>query len=195
MSHPDTCPISFTYPPVTSMRVVTLHSLSVYSDPPLPCHPPSYWLRLFSSQNFSRINTSTFSNLVIPKRVMRVPTPSPPWSARGESLSETEKAEALADTLETQFQLVTDPSVPAVIEMFDVALRSYFLTPSSEPKLTNPDEGSQGRQGSGPKRYTQQGLEASSPASGIPPGPDFQYDSPHPSLPYRVEARSVDLSP
>ena len=39
-----------------------------------------------------------------------------------------------------QFQLVTDPSVPTVIEMVDVALRSYFLTPVSEPKLTNPDE-------------------------------------------------------
>jgi hypothetical protein len=35
---------------------------------------------------------------------------------------------------------VTDPSVPAVIEMVDVALRSYFLTPASEPKLTSPDE-------------------------------------------------------
>jgi len=35
---------------------------------------------------------------------------------------------------------VTDPSVAAVIEMVDVALRSYFLTPASEPKLTNPDE-------------------------------------------------------
>ena len=27
--------------------------------------PPSYWLRLFSSQTFSRINTPTFSNLFI----------------------------------------------------------------------------------------------------------------------------------
>ena len=27
-----------------------------------------------------------------------------------------------------------------VIEMVDVALRSYFLTPASEPELTNPDE-------------------------------------------------------
>jgi hypothetical protein len=30
--------------------------------------------------------------------------------------------------------------VEAVIEMVDVALRSYFLTLASEPKLTNPDE-------------------------------------------------------
>ena len=34
-------------------------------DPPLHCHPPSYWLRLFSSQTFSHINTPTFSNPVI----------------------------------------------------------------------------------------------------------------------------------
>ena len=42
--------------------------------------------------------------------------------------------------METQFQPVADPSVPAVIEMVDVALRSYFQMPASEPKLTNPDE-------------------------------------------------------
>ena len=35
---------------------------------------------------------------------------------------------------------MTDPSVPAVIEMVDVALRSNFLTPASEPKLTTHDE-------------------------------------------------------
>jgi hypothetical protein len=75
------------------------------------------------------------------KRVMRVPTPSPPLvTPGGIALSDSEKAEALADNLETQFQPVTDPSVPAVIEMVDVALRSYFLTPASEPKLTTPDE-------------------------------------------------------
>jgi hypothetical protein len=34
---------------------------------------------------------------------------------------------------------MADPSIPAV-EIVDVALRSYFLTPISEPKLTVPDE-------------------------------------------------------
>jgi len=63
MAHPDMHPTSFTYPPVASMWVVTLHNLFLYSDPPLPCHPPSYWLRLFSSQIFSRINTPIFLNL------------------------------------------------------------------------------------------------------------------------------------
>jgi len=33
--------------------------------------------------------------------------------------------------------MVTVPSVPAVFEMVGVALMSYFLTPSSEPKLTD----------------------------------------------------------
>jgi hypothetical protein len=50
------------------------------------------------------------------------------------------KAEALADSLETQFQPLTDPSVPAVIETVDVALRSHFMTPIREPKSTNPEE-------------------------------------------------------
>ena len=65
---------------------------------------------------------------------------SPPGHPGGIALSDFEKAEALADSLETQFQPVSDPSDPTVIEMVDVALRSYFLTPASEPELTNPDE-------------------------------------------------------
>ena len=35
---------------------------------------------------------------------------------------------------------MTDPSIPAVIEMVDVELASYFMAPVSEPKLTNPEE-------------------------------------------------------
>jgi len=65
MAHLDMCLISFSYLPVTSMWVVTLHNLFLFSDLPLPCHPPPYWLRLFSSQTFSHINTPTFSNLAI----------------------------------------------------------------------------------------------------------------------------------
>jgi hypothetical protein len=63
-----------------------------------------------------------------------------PWSPRGVALSDSEMAESLSDSMETQFQPVPDPSVPAVIEMVDVALRSYFMTTASEPKLTNPEE-------------------------------------------------------
>jgi len=58
----------------------------------------------------------------------------------GIAVSDSEKFDTLVESLETQFQPVTDPLVPAVIEMVDVALRSYFLTPASEPKLMNPDE-------------------------------------------------------
>jgi hypothetical protein len=35
---------------------------------------------------------------------------------------------------------VTNPSATAIIQIFDVALKSYFLSPASEPKLTNPEE-------------------------------------------------------
>jgi hypothetical protein len=35
---------------------------------------------------------------------------------------------------------MADPSVPAVIETVDVALKSYFQAPASEPNLTNPDK-------------------------------------------------------
>ena len=60
----------------------------------------------------------------ITKRVMRIPTPSAPLvTVGGIVVSDSDKAEALADNLEGQFHPVTDPSVPAV-EMVDVALRS-----------------------------------------------------------------------
>jgi hypothetical protein len=52
--------------------------------------------------------------------------PHPPVTPGGTALSGSEKAEALADSLETQFQPVTDPSAPTVIEMVDVELSSYF---------------------------------------------------------------------
>jgi len=51
----------------------------------------------------------------------------------GIALSDSEKAEAFADNLVAHFQPVTDPSVPAVIETVDVALRSYFLCSAREP--------------------------------------------------------------
>jgi hypothetical protein len=112
--------------------------------------------------------------------VMRVPTPSPPLvTPGGIALSDSEKAEALANNMEAQFQPVTDPSVPAVIEMVDVGLRSYFMAPAGEPLINHPRGGS-GRhqvshvqQGSGPERYNEQGIEASPTASGIPNSPDL----------------------
>ena len=43
----------------------------------------------------------------------------------------------LADGLDSQFNLVNDPSEPAVIEMVDEAMRPYSFPPESEPKITN----------------------------------------------------------
>jgi hypothetical protein len=58
------------------------------------------------------------------RRVMRIPTPSPPLvTPGGLLLSDSEKAEALADRLEAQFRAVNDPSVLAVIEMVKEAMR------------------------------------------------------------------------
>jgi hypothetical protein len=42
--------------------------------------------------------------------------------------------------MEREFQPVANPSILGVFEMVNVALRSYFETPASEPKLTNPNE-------------------------------------------------------
>jgi hypothetical protein len=52
---------------------------------------------------------------------------------------DAEKAQALASSLETQFQPVNDPPEPSVIEKVSEALRAYF-TLASEPQLTNPAE-------------------------------------------------------
>jgi hypothetical protein len=74
------------------------------------------------------------------KPVIILPPPSPPGH-RGEiALPGSEKAEAFAESLKAQFKPVTIPSVPAVIEIVDVGLRSYFMTPVSEPKLPKPGE-------------------------------------------------------
>jgi hypothetical protein len=75
------------------------------------------------------------------KKVMRVTTPTPTLvTPGGIALSDSEKAEALAESLEAQFQPVADPSDPTVIETVDVALRAYSYEPGSEPMLTDPAE-------------------------------------------------------
>jgi hypothetical protein len=51
----------------------------------------------------------------------------------GLALSDSEEEEALADSLEAQFQPVNDPSDPAVIEMANKAMHAYECAPASEP--------------------------------------------------------------
>jgi archaellum component FlaG (FlaF/FlaG flagellin family) len=58
----------------------------------------------------------------------------------GLALSDSEKAESLADSLKDQFQLVNDPSSPAVTEVVNEAMRAYEYAPTSEPKLTSTPE-------------------------------------------------------
>jgi hypothetical protein len=66
------------------------------------------------------------------KRVMRVRTPSSPLQAPGGlGLLDSEKAEALADSLEAQFQPVNDPSDLAAIEMFNKAMLVYEYAPAN----------------------------------------------------------------
>jgi hypothetical protein len=76
----------------------------------------------------------------VTRRVMRIPTPPSLVTPGGLALSESEKAEALANSLEAQFQPVNDPSVPAGIAVVNEAMRAYSFAPASEPKLTNPME-------------------------------------------------------
>ena len=63
---------------------------------------------------------------------MRIPTPSPPGHPEVNRSLRLRETEALANSLETRFQPVTVSSVPAVIEIVDVARRCYILTPDSE---------------------------------------------------------------
>jgi hypothetical protein len=133
---------------------------------------------------------------------MRVPTPSPPLATSGGiGLSDSEKAEALAENLEAQFQPVTDFLVQAVIETVAVALRAYFLSPTSEPQLTTPDDVHEAIKGlevsktPGPYGIPNRTLKHLPKASGFPPDPDLQCGSPHPFPSSNVETRLSDLCP
>jgi hypothetical protein len=53
---------------------------------------------------------------------------------------QSEKAEALTNSLEAQLQPVDDPSDPAVTEMINEAMRAYEYATASETKLTSPSE-------------------------------------------------------
>jgi hypothetical protein len=74
-------------------------------------------------------------------QVKRVPIPSPPLQVPGGLfLSDSDKADAMADRLESQFQLMDDLSDMTVIEIFTEAISTYEYAPASEPTLTNLSE-------------------------------------------------------
>jgi hypothetical protein len=58
----------------------------------------------------------------------------------GLALSDSKKAEALADRLESKFQPVNDPSDPAVTEIVNEAKRAYEYAPASDPELSSPSQ-------------------------------------------------------
>jgi hypothetical protein len=58
----------------------------------------------------------------------------------GQALSNSEKAEALDDNLEAQFQSVNNPSSPAANEVVDEVMHTYKYIPASVPKLTSTSE-------------------------------------------------------
>jgi hypothetical protein len=75
------------------------------------------------------------------KRLIRFPPSSPPLQGPGGlALSDSEKAEPLADNLEAQFQPVDEPTDPGFTERVDVEKRAYEYAPASEPTLTTPSE-------------------------------------------------------
>jgi hypothetical protein len=91
---------------------------------------------------------------------------------------------------------VIDPSVTTVIEIVDVVLRSYFMTPATEPKLTNTEEVHEVIRGltlsksPGPNGIPNRAM-MNPTASDISACPNFQCGLPHPSLHYRAKKRSI----
>ena len=65
MAHSDTSPISFTYPPVASMWVITLHYLLRTQTLPYPVTLLAIGSVYFRAKPFPVLITQHFSNLVI----------------------------------------------------------------------------------------------------------------------------------
>jgi hypothetical protein len=86
-------------------------------------------------ETFDREDQSLWN---LTRQVMSNSTPQPPLvSPGGPFLSDSEKAETLADSLDVLFQPINDPLVPGVTEVFNETMRTYSLAPASEPKLTS----------------------------------------------------------
>jgi hypothetical protein len=65
----------------------------------------------------------------------------------GLAFSHSEKAEALADSLEAQFLPVNDPSDRALNDMGNKAMQAYEYAPASEQKVISPSEVQQANRG------------------------------------------------
>jgi hypothetical protein len=75
------------------------------------------------SDTLESLNPKDQSLWKMTRRVMRISIVSPPLvTPGGLAQSDSKKAQALADSLEVQFQPVNVPSVPAVIEVVNEAM-------------------------------------------------------------------------
>ena len=166
------------------------------------------WRRRWPAESTRGETTSVtrHSNHSIPKtrmtkRVMRVPTSSLPLFSRRELLINTLR------TLKTLLVVLRLSFSRWPILRPD---SYWYIWSGAEVKLLNPcqrtqdnqpwrgprsHQESQGQQSSGPERYPEQVLEASSPARGFPPVSDLQCCPPKPPISPHVEARSRDLYP
>jgi hypothetical protein len=74
------------------------------------------WVKDQWSNTLENLDPKDHSLWNMTRRVKRIPTPSPPLvTPGGLALSDSEKAEALADSSEAQLQPVNYPLVPQVI--------------------------------------------------------------------------------
>jgi hypothetical protein len=84
------------------------------------------WKNEQSSDELESLGVEDLSLWKVPKRVMRVPTPSFLLQVPARlAILDSEKAEALAESLEAQFQLVDDPWAPVLFAMANEAMCAY----------------------------------------------------------------------
>ena len=100
------------------------------------------WRNAQWSDTLESLNPEDQSLWKMTKRVMRIPDPNPPLQVPGGlACSDSEKAEALADNLESQFQPVPVPPLQMDnVERVREAMQSFAFAPASRPLLTSPTE-------------------------------------------------------
>lgn len=100
------------------------------------------WKNDLWTEKLETLDTQDSSLWKMTKQLMRVQDPTPPLrTAAGLALSDSDKAEALADSLEAQFQPVPiDPTRPPEVALIDETVLAYLFTPACTPKLTTPTE-------------------------------------------------------
>jgi len=98
------------------------------------------WRNYQWSNTLESLDTGDQQSWKIIRQVLRIPTESSSLPTLGRlALSDSDKAEALADNLEAQFQPVNNTSVPASLT-FNKEMQAYSLAPANEPWFKTPLE-------------------------------------------------------